>query len=539
MTERSRRGRHARQGGARDTRDARSRTGSRDRTDAPGETDGLPAAYRRTPATPRYELSRDRGKKGRHAAGTAGTADGQATRSRPVSADEAAARAKAAPEREAFLPRVVGNWWNRLISAVFGGGFAEQTEQYLAHQTHRDYICNTIGQASWAALFPLLTMVTTWVLGAEQAGYFSMAYTIGLLLYFVGTYGVRTYQVSDIDEMQSFYDYQLARFLTCMAMLGVGLLICHVRYTGTMRAACLGVILYRTVDALAELYEGRLQQKDKFYLAGLSQLTRCVLAFACFTVVLLLSQSLGAACLAMTVGGVMSLLVLTLPLAYFETDRSLPLTLRGVRDVLVQCWPLFLALFLDNLIDAVPKFAMESALSYDNQLYYSAMFFPADLTVMVAGMIYRPQLVRLAHIWDDPSKHRRFDLLVVAFVAVIVAITAAMALFMGTLGVPLLSLMYNVDFSQFTSLALIMVVSGGICAVIDFLYQIVAILRAQQRVMRLYVIAFAFAVPVSVLLVSYSGLAGAVVGRLVTMALLLLLLVTEFLSIHKTASQGY
>ena len=526
MTERSRRGRHVRQGGARDEA-AKGRTATRDRADAPAKGDALPDGYRRTPATPRYELSRDRGKKGRHTAGTAGTAgtaDGQAGRSRPVSADEAAARAKAAPEREAFFPRVVGNWWNRLISAVFGGGFAEQTEQYLAHQTHRDYICNTIGQASWAALFPLLTMVTTWVLGAEQAGYFSMAYTIGLLLYFVGTYGVRTYQVSDIDEMQSFYDYQLARFLTCMAMLGVGLLICHVRYTGTMRAACLGVILYRTVDALAELYEGRLQQKDKFYLAGLSQLTRCVLAFACFTVVLLLSQSLGAACLAMTVGGVMSLLVLTL---------------RGVRDVLVQCWPLFLALFLDNLIDAVPKFAMETALSYDNQLYYSAMFFPADLTVMVAGMIYRPQLVRLAHIWDDPSKHRRFDLLVVAFVAVIVAITAVMALFMGTLGVPLLSLMYNVDFSQFTSLALIMVVSGGICAVIDFLYQIVAILRAQQRVMRLYVIAFAFAVPVSVLLVSYSGLAGAVVGRLVTMALLLLLLVTEFLSIHKTASQGY
>ena len=52
-------------------------------------------------------------------------------------------------EHEAFLARVVNDWWNRLIAAVFGGKFSEQSEQYLAHQTKRDYVCNTIGQAAW------------------------------------------------------------------------------------------------------------------------------------------------------------------------------------------------------------------------------------------------------------------------------------------------------------------------------------------------------------------------------------------------------
>ena len=88
----------------------------------------------------------------------------------------------------------------------------------MAHRTTRDYVCNTIGQAAWGGLFPLLTIVCTQLVGAEQAGYFSMAFVVGTLLLFLGNYGVRTYQVSDLDEMESFYDYQLNRVITCVAM---------------------------------------------------------------------------------------------------------------------------------------------------------------------------------------------------------------------------------------------------------------------------------------------------------------------------------
>ncbi|OUO33444.1 polysaccharide biosynthesis protein [Olsenella sp. An293] len=438
------------------------------------------------------------------------------------------------------LARVVNDWWNRLIGAVFGGKFSEQTEQYLAHQTTRDYVCNTAGQAAWGMLFPVLTMVATWLVGAEQAGLFSMAFTVGTLLLFLANYGVRTYQVSDLDEMRSFLDYQIQRFLTCAAMLLVGWLWCRFRgYDAQMFAVCMGVLAFRAVDGLADVYEGRLQQKDKLYLAGLSQAARCVLGLVAFSVILFLTRSLPVASFAMAVGGVASLLLLTVPLAFFETEKSLPATARGIRDLFVECFPLFLALFLYNLIDSVPKFAMEGALSYDNQLYYNALYFPAHSILMVAGFIYKPQLVRLARIWDDPEKHRRFDLVVLAMVGVIALITGAMALFMAWLGIPLMSLMYGLDFEQFRGLALVMVGTGGVCACIDFLYQIVTVLRAQGEVSRLYLIAFAFAVPVSMLLVNFAGLAGAVVGSLVSMAILLVLLVMEYCAIRRRMSRGY
>lgn len=464
------------------------------------------------PLTPRYGVSRDAGK------------------ARP---------ARTAPAKQpGFLARVVNNWWNRLIGAVFGGKLSEQSEQYLAHQTKRDYICNTLGEAAWGVLFPALTMVATWLVGAEQAGLFSMAFTVGTLLLFLANYGVRTYQVSDLDDMRSFRDYQINRFITCAAMLAVGWLWCQIRgYDDNMFAICMGVLVFRAVDGLADVYEGRLQQKDKLYLAGLSQAVRCVMALLAFSLVLLITRDLAAASFGMAVGAVASLLLLTVPLALFETERSMPATLRGVREIFVECFPLFLGLFLYNLIDSVPKFAMEGALSYDNQLYYNAMYFPSHSILMVAGFIYKPQLVRLARIWDDPKRHRRFDLLVLAMVGVIVLVTAAMAVVMGTVGIPVMSLMYGLDFEQFRGLCLVMVATGGVCACIDFLYQIVTLLHAQGDVSKLYLIAFAFSVPVSVLLVNYADLAGAVVASLVSMAILLTLLVMEYAGIRRRMRQ--
>ena len=58
--------------------------------------------------------------------------------------------------------------------------------------------------------------------------------------------------------------------------------------------------------------------------------------------------------------------------------------------LLKQCFPLFVALFMYNLIDNMPKFVMEGALSYDNQLYYNALYFPAHAILLTAALSTSP-----------------------------------------------------------------------------------------------------------------------------------------------------
>lgn len=433
-----------------------------------------------------------------------------------------------------FVVRVVNAWWNRLISAVFSGKVSEETEQYAAHRTTRDYVCNSIGNGAWGILFPVLTIVATQLVGTEQAGMLSTAMVVGQLLLFVANYGVRTYQVSDVDEMQSFLDYQINRFLTCALMMVVGLAYIRIRgYGEPMASVCLWVFVFRAVDGLADVYEGRLQQKDKLYLAGISQAVRCVLAVVAFTVVLLVTRNLTFASCALAIGAIASFVLFSLPVTLFETERSYPASVRGIGEIFRQCLPLFLALFLYNLVDSMPKFAIEGLLGYDEQLYYNALYFPAHAILMTVGLVYKPQLLRLANISQDPAQRRRFNLLMLAMFAVVAVITGVMAAFMWWLGIPLLSFFYGVDFAPYRSLSLVMVVTGGLCSAIDFLYQIITILREQGRVTRIYLISVAFSVPICWLLVGYAGLSGAVVASLVVMGILFVLLVSDFSLIRR------
>lgn len=374
------------------------------------------------------------------------------------------------------IRRMVNAWWNRLLGAVYGGGFSTQEAEYEDHATRRDYLWNTLGTAVWGMAFPLLTIVSTQLVGAEEAGKFSIAFVTGTLIMIACNYGVRNFQVSDIDEKTSFASYQLNRWLCGALALACGLVYSSARgYDAQMATIGLGVYLYKVIDGIADVYEGRLQQADKLYLAGMSQTLRSAGVIAVFSV----------------------------------------------------------ALFLFNLIESMPKFVMEGTLAYKYQLYFNALFFPAQAILLSIGFIYKPQLLRLSSIWANPRKRRRFDLIIVAVMALIVVITGACAAFMAGPGIPLMSFMYGLNFERYRTLALLMVVAGGVTAAIDFIYAIITVLRHAGDVTKIYLICFAVSVVVPVILIKLLGLMGAVVSYLAIMALLLVLLIIEYAHIRQ------
>ena len=153
------------------------------------------------------------------------------------------------------MRKLINNWFDRLMGAVSDGSLSDQDEEYDSGRTSRDFIWNSVGQGAWGMVFPLLTIVVTQLtLDVERAGMFSFAFVLANLLYILANYGVRTYQVSDLDEYHSFADYQVNRIATCVIMLIVGFIITGIAgFTGEMATICLGVFAYKAVDALGEI----------------------------------------------------------------------------------------------------------------------------------------------------------------------------------------------------------------------------------------------------------------------------------------------
>ena len=407
------------------------------------------------------------------------------------------------PRKKSFITRKVEAWCSRVLGAVSGDGLAEQEAEYASGRTTRDYVWNTIGVGLWGMVFPVLTIVVTQLAGAEQAGMFSLAFVTALLLMFVGNYGVRNFQASDLDEEYSFADYQANRVLTVVIMLVAGITYCKFRgYTDQMWLMSLGVYLYKAVDALADVYEGRLQQVDKLYLAGISQAFRSAAALIGFSLALLITRNVGVSSIVMAVIAAVTFVVLTFPLAQLETPKSRRANAKRVIALLKQCFPLFVALFMYNLIDNMPKFVMEGALSYDNQLYYNALYFPAHAILLTSGFIYKPMLLKMANAWADPAKRKKFDLIIVVMFVIIVGITVVVAGAMSWFGLAIMSFLYGIDFEQYRGLCFVMLTAGGVTAGIEFLYQVITVLRRQRAVTKLYLITFGFSLFVPVLLVS-------------------------------------
>ena len=436
------------------------------------------------------------------------------------------------PQRTNPVRKLINDWFDRLVGAAKDGNLAGQDEEYESGRTSRDFVWNTIGFAAWGMVFPILTIVVTQLAGVERAGMFSFAFVVANLFYILGNYGVRTYQVSDIDEYHSFSDYQVNRLATCVIMMICGYIFCRIMgYTGEAFAMGIGIFAYKAIDALGEVYEGRLQQTDKLYLGGISLTIRSAAAFVVFALLLLVTADLGIAAIGMAVAAGASFLFVTFPLTLFETSRSTPPNLHSISILFKECFPVFLALFLYAVIDNMPKFVMQGAnLPYENQLYFNALYFPAMAVLIIVGMIYKPLLVKMANVWADDSRRGRFDLIIVAMIAIIVAITLVGIIFMGWIGIPIMSFLYGFDFAPYTELSFIMLAAGGVTALIDFLYQVITILRRQQVVLGLYLITFGFSLLVLILMINMMGLEGAVVGYLIVMSILAILLVREYIT---------
>ena len=81
------------------------------------------------------------------------------------------------------------------------------------------YIWNTIAAMGNSFQTMLLMLVITRVGNMADASIFAIAYAIGNLMMSFGKYGMRNYQVTDVENNYNYYSYVYSRFITTFLML--------------------------------------------------------------------------------------------------------------------------------------------------------------------------------------------------------------------------------------------------------------------------------------------------------------------------------
>lgn len=453
-----------------------------------------------------------------------------------------------------------------------------------------NYIWNAIGGMLNAGQSVLVLIIVTRVCGLEAAGLYSIAFATGNLFMYLGNYGVRNYQVSDVDEKFPFRSYVLHRLLTVGLMLLAAAVYCAYSllrgaYSPAKTMTVAAMCLLKSIDCLEEVLEGRLHQKGRLDLAGKMMTVRLIVSIGGMLAALMATRNLLTATNAAIILAAAAVILMAaycrktlLPLQP-EPDASVtnasmapeaaaknksaaispaapaahapelaagignatsnaavsPARRGGFRDAAVLmrvCFPVCAANFLSFYLINAPKYAIDAAMNETAQAQYNFIAMPVFVIQLLGMFVYQPVLVRMTLSWNSADKK--------GFLRDFLRITAGLlmiaALCLGgayVLGIPVLSALYATDLSALKPELLLILIGGVFLAMNGFYSAVLTLMREQNRIPVMYLAGTVLSLILTPRFVGIRGIMGAVISFVLIMAIVCALLSAQFAAAYR------
>lgn len=390
------------------------------------------------------------------------------------------------------------------------------------------YIWNAINACMSAAESPVILMVLTRTNGKTDQGVFSIAFAVAALLLFLGQYGFRRFQSSDILEKYSFEEYYGSRFISCAAMLVATLVYCLYgatfrHYSASKFAVVFLICMLKEVQAFADVIHGRMQQLGRLDVATKASCFRYVMEMLAFGAALVITHNLVLSSLICVIVSVVVFMLTSYNAARdfcvlkpsFRWDR--------MKLMFIEGFPLFVSLFLNMYISNAPKYAIDAYLTDEVQAIYNMIFMPAFVIQLIAHFIFNPIITTYAEVWQE-KKIGKFRKLVLKQCLVILGLEILAVVVALTIGIPVLSWIFATDLGRYKLALLIVVIGGGFLAYTVFFNTVITIVRLHKTLLYSYAGTAIAALLLSKFFVINYGILGAVVMYAVLMAILALIL---------------
>ena len=134
----------------------------------------------------------------------------------------------------------------------------------------KNFIWNIIGTTfnSFNSLFFMI--IVTRVNGTNDAGIFTLAYTTACILYMIGVYAGRIFQVTENEKIND-KEYIVNRIGTFALMIIISIAFVFIKKYDTYKGWIFIIIcLYKAMEAFSDVLYGVLQKKDLLYKVGKS-----------------------------------------------------------------------------------------------------------------------------------------------------------------------------------------------------------------------------------------------------------------------------
>jgi hypothetical protein len=233
------------------------------------------------------------------------------------------------------------------------------------------YFWNLLGNVFASAVSVLYLMIVSRLLSANLADQFSLASSIGSLWIVIGLFQVRNFQGTDVKGKYTLSDYFQTRIVTIVLMLATIVpylyIIGNGEFSKDLVILTVLFLLYKTGDALSDVFQGFLQQIGRLDIAGMLMTYRYLISILIFYVVLLKTKSINFAIICLII---FTFFYIILVEGYFVKQNTY-FTWRiflekwnwvGIINILKACFPLFINGYLLLSVLNQPKIVIEKGM---------------------------------------------------------------------------------------------------------------------------------------------------------------------------------
>lgn len=333
------------------------------------------------------------------------------------------------------------------------------------------------GINSVVSLFLLL--IVTRSVGVAEAGIFSLGFSTAQMMLTIGNYGMRNFQVTDLNNKYSMRIYLSSRIVTNIVMMVVAVVFVLIEgYNWEKGIITLLLCLLKATDAMDDIYGGFYQKRGRLDISGKLMSIRIIFYVGIFIFILLISQNLILACFGAVIASSVSLSVLVWSTRVIFKLENPELNIGKINSLLKECLPLCISMFLLLYMGNAPKYAIDNCLSDTLQACYNYLFMPCFIINLFVNFALQPLLVRLSQSWLH-KKYKKFLILCAAILGG-ASVLAFFVVVVGRLiGCQLLSIVFGVQLTQYKNVFTILLIGGAFYAFSIIGQVILTVMRKQ------------------------------------------------------------
>lgn len=387
----------------------------------------------------------------------------------------------------------------------------------------KNVIWNIIGATANAFNSLLFAIVVTRINGINQAGIFTYSFATACLLYMVGVYAGRTFQVTDITNKNSDTDYIFHRIITCIIMMIISMFFVLIkRYDIYKSVIFVSLCGYKCIEAFSEALYGVIQKNGFLYKVGISMFLKAFISFIVFLIIDYFTKNLIIACISTIIVNI--LFILVYDLKNLKTVKVIKT--KYSNDAIIRLFKIgfftFILTFLANYLINAPRYAIDDILTNDLQTIFGIIIMPATVMTLLGQYIIQPSLTKLS----ESIKNKEFlslKKIILSLISIIFILGILVIIVAFFLEMPVLEIIYGIDLKLYFVSMMIIIIGSVLYSLSSILSAILIAMRKTREQAIMYFITAVIATLFSYKLVGTYKITGASITYFITMLIITIL----------------